>query len=325
MTPIEGVDYAWSRPDPVGLYAAGKRFASRYVGLGSNPPPQWPADPGKHLTPDEARALTAAGLSIVANAEGAADGALGGWNTGVEHARSAHAMAVACGMPPDRPIYFSVDFQPTDAQLKGPVADYLLGAASELGGGTSRVGVYGSYKTIAFCAANGLARWLWQTYAWSAGQWHPAAHVQQYRNGVTLAGADSIDLDRAMVADFGQWMGDEDMDAEQARQLANLDALNSALLGGLDKVTVRLQDGTSKEFPLALVRDAAAAANAAKTAAERPYIDPVAAAAALATSPEFLPRLIDGLAAKMPAPGLTAEQVRVIVREEIDKTRLAGT
>lgn len=203
--PTEGVDYAWSRPDPVALAAAGKRFVSRYVGPGSE---------GKHLTRAEADALIAAGLAVVSNAEGAADGALGGFNAGVDHARSAHAMAVQCGMPPDRPIYFSVDFQPTDTQLKGPVADYLLGAASVLGAGNARVGVYGSYKTVAFCAANGLAQWLWQTYAWSSWRdpdgvtrvhWHPAAHVQQYFNGWSIGGVGSIDLDRATVADFGQW------------------------------------------------------------------------------------------------------------------------
>ena len=226
---VEGVDYAWSRPDPAQLYAAGKRFASRYVGPGSD---------GKHLHPDEAQALAAAGLSIVANAEGSAGGALGGWSTGVDHAQSAHTMAVACGMPADRPIYFSVDFE-VSAEQWPVVKAYLDGAASVVG--RRRVGVYGGYWTIRMAADGGWAGWFWQTFAWSIWadgdgvsrvHWHPAAHVQQYKNGVSIAGADSLDLDRAVMADFGQW--GVDMDAEQIRWLNNLQLELSQKLTGKD-------------------------------------------------------------------------------------------
>jgi hypothetical protein len=33
--PVEGVDYAWSRPDIPALASSGKRFACRYGGPGS--------------------------------------------------------------------------------------------------------------------------------------------------------------------------------------------------------------------------------------------------------------------------------------------------
>jgi hypothetical protein len=76
----EGVDYSSTRPNPQQLYAAGKRFVVRYGGPGGD----W-----KHLTAAEAASLTGAGLALVANGEGAADGLLGGWDVGVLWARSA--------------------------------------------------------------------------------------------------------------------------------------------------------------------------------------------------------------------------------------------
>jgi hypothetical protein len=211
---IEGVDYAWARPTVASLVAAGKKFACRYGGPGSA---------GKQLDPAEAVALAAHGLSIVANAEGTADGLAGGWAVGEAWARDAEEHFARCGMPAGRPIYLSVDFDATDSQLKGPVADALLGAGHVLGAG--RVGVYGGYKTIVWARANGLASWFWQTYAWSAGRWAPGNHIEQYDNGVSLGGG-NIDLNRALKADYGQWVptggSGEDMTPEQATQLKDL-------------------------------------------------------------------------------------------------------
>lgn len=192
---IEGVDYAWSRPSPAGLWAAGKVFACRYVGQGSA---------GKRLTAAEAGALRAAGVAIVSNVEGTADGLLGGFSVGRTWAQTAHAEAVACGMPPSRPIYLSADFDVTATQWSS-VRSALLGAADVLG--IDRVGVYGSYNACAWARRDGVARWFWQTYAWSAGNWAPGVHIQQYRNNVSVAGTAGIDLDRAMTTDYGQWGG----------------------------------------------------------------------------------------------------------------------
>ncbi len=50
----------------------------------------------------------------------------------------------------------------------------------------------------------GAITWGWQTYAWSGGMWEPRAHIRQYHNSVNLAGA-SVDYNRSMQADFGQW------------------------------------------------------------------------------------------------------------------------
>jgi len=211
---VEGVDYAWQRPTVARLVAAGKRFACRYVGPGSE---------GKQLDRAEARALSAAGIAIVANAEGADGGMLGGRPVGRSWAREAHDHAVACGMWPPRPIYLSCDFDVTARQWPA-VREALAGAAEVLGHG--RVGLYGSYRAISWAVRDHAAAWLWQTYAWSSNpdetiNWHPRAHLRQYRNEVALGGG-IVDLDRSMVADFGQWMIGDDMTPEQAQELKDI-------------------------------------------------------------------------------------------------------
>jgi len=244
QVPIEGVDYAWSRPDPAGLYAAGKRFASRYLSHDRT---------GKNLTAAEAEALGAAGIAVVCNWEWRAGDAKGGFAAGAEYAAEAARQAAACGMPAGRPIYFSIDYDPAGSY--GPIDAYFQGIGSVLP--VSQIGAYGGYGTIDHLLGAGLIRWAWQTFAWSGGQWHPGAHVQQYRNGVTVAGGD-LDLDRAMVADYGQWIPGkdaEDMTPEQARQLFNLDRLNTALLLDADEVT-GLDDGQGNRvsYPLMVVQ-----------------------------------------------------------------------
>jgi hypothetical protein len=196
---VRGVDYAWDRPRPTGLAAAGKKFACRYGGPGSA---------GKQLDPAEARALRAAGLSIVANAEGAEGGLLGGFTVGAAWARSANAHFRRCGMPAGRPIYLSVDFDVTAAQWPR-VANALRGAASVIG--PARVGVYGGLRAVRWARRDHVARWFWQTYAWSGGVWAAGNHIEQYNNNVPLAGG-TVDLNRAHPADYGQWKPGEEVD-----------------------------------------------------------------------------------------------------------------
>src|SRR5262249_53547601 len=127
----EGVDFAFAHPSPAGLFAAGKRFAMRYIGPGTD---------SKHLHAAERDALWGAGLDICLLAEQGAQSALGGYPEGVSEARSALAAARALGAPDSVPIYFAVDFDVTAGQWP-TVAAYLGGCGSVIG--TSRVGAYG--------------------------------------------------------------------------------------------------------------------------------------------------------------------------------------
>lgn len=189
---IEGVDYSWDRPNPHTLYTAGKRFAIRYLSYDTT---------GKNLTYAESNALFHAGLSVVCNWEYNVHDALGDHDTGVTHAHSAWVEATSVGKPPGRPIYFSVDFDASAAQLV-KVAAYLRGCADEIG--VYNVGVYGGYNTIDYCYKHKVADWFWQTYAWSGSKIHKQAHIYQYSNGHVIGGG-KVDYDRAIKADFGQW------------------------------------------------------------------------------------------------------------------------
>jgi len=197
---IEGVDYSWGRPAPADLTAAGKWFACRYLSY---------SDTGKNLTAEEADELIAEGIAVVSNWEWDWGDALGGYTAGVEYATEAKRQHEQCGGPPEAPIYFSVDFD-MGMSDEATVGQYFAGIASILP--MERIGIYGGYDTIVSAVDHGWARWLWQTYAWSYGQWHPDAHIRQYQNGVIVAGAE-VDLNQATTEKYGQW-GVDDVSAE---------------------------------------------------------------------------------------------------------------
>jgi len=188
---MEGVDYSTARPNLDQLWAAGKRFVSRYLAYTPN---------AKVLTKTELTALHAKGFGVVLNWEQATGDMGRGRDVGVAHATEALKQANALGAPASVPIYFSADFD-TNATSRGAVAAYLDGCASVLG--LARVGVYGEADVIdAMIPAH--ATWGWQTYAWSTGRVSDKAHFYQYKNGVQLAGADT-DLNRSLKDSFGAW------------------------------------------------------------------------------------------------------------------------
>jgi hypothetical protein len=174
------------------LHAAGYTFAARYLSYDTT---------GKNLTASEASALQAAGVDVVANWEYGASDALNGSARGASDAQEALRQANAAGMPAGRPIYFSVDFDATEAQ-QAAINDYFDGVASVLG--LARTGAYGGFYPIQRLFNAGKITWGWQTYAWSGGQWDSRAQVRQTLNGVTIAGGE-CDIDEAQTNDFGQW------------------------------------------------------------------------------------------------------------------------
>jgi hypothetical protein len=188
----EGVDFSFSQPSPLGLKKAGKIFACVYGGPGSV---------GKQPTLEYVQALHACGIATVALAEGAVRGALRGRGQGRDDAARALLHFAQLGMPTDRPIFFAVDWDATDVELR-MIESYFAGVEEVLP--LSRIGVYGGIRTIDWALGEVIASWGFQAYAWSNGQWHPRAHIRQYRNHVPLAGGE-VDLCRSMTTDFGQW------------------------------------------------------------------------------------------------------------------------
>lgn len=221
---IEGVDYAWARPSPAGLYAAGKRFAARYL---------YGSTAGKALTKSELDALHAAGLDVVLIWEQQAAEAKGGYAAGQDRARRAADCVRSLGAPADTAVYFCVDYDETQLSR---ARDYFRGVTSVWPHG--RTGIYAGQRVIQAAKDQGWCRWLWQTYAWSGGVWVPGAHLQQYRNGVTVAGGD-VDLCRAMTAQFGQWNagGDDMLSRDDVRTLATTDGVFAAPPTAHDRAT----------------------------------------------------------------------------------------
>lgn len=192
-----GLDYAWTpHPSTSAMTAAGYTFAVRYLSY----------SPAKNLTQDEAQALTAAGIAVVCNWEAALDGPRQGFGQGAMDAAEAARLAAACGMPGDRPIYFSVDWDVQSSDMEA-VNAYFDGVASVIG--VARTGTYSSYDALGWLLASGRIRWAWQSCsaAFSNGRNrspYPGIQLWQNRTPFTFDGAD-VDGDQALTPDFGQW------------------------------------------------------------------------------------------------------------------------
>ncbi|REE95306.1 DUF1906 domain-containing protein [Thermomonospora umbrina] len=217
---VFGIDYAWGRPGVAALKRAGAKFVCRYVSHDTT---------GKNLTRKEADELSAAGLWLVVVWETTARRALSGRSGGAADAEDADRMARACGMPPERPIYFAVDFDASSAQ-QDRINAYLDGAAGVIG--RERVGLYGGYGPVKRCLDAGKATWAWQTYAWSKGRWDRRAHIQQYSNSHELNGV-SVDYNRAVKGDYGQWrVGETPSEDDMPDYVSVGAAAGQALPGG---------------------------------------------------------------------------------------------
>jgi hypothetical protein len=189
-----GVDYySGSIPAtfPEALRRAGKTFAMRYLS----------ETPAKNLSRGEAEKLAKAGVDVGVVWETAATRALSGRTGGEQDARTAEGQAKACGMPPGRPIYFAVDFDPSPAQLPA-IREYFEGAASVLG--KEHTGVYGGFAAVKDCLDSGVVGFGWQTAAWSGPNVDPRAQLYQHAQQATIDGV-QVDLDDAMHADYGGW------------------------------------------------------------------------------------------------------------------------
>lgn len=185
----EGIDYAWDKPSVNAIKSAGKEFVCRYLSH----------SPSKDITKHEANTLAVNNIWIVVVWETSANRARGSYTDGQADANFAESLANDLDMPSDRPIYFAVDWDANGAECH----DYFQGVANILG--VERTGVYAGFKPIRYLATAGLAKWFWQTYAWSYGQWYDGNHIIQYRNDVNIDGSD-CDLDRSLKDDYGQWM-----------------------------------------------------------------------------------------------------------------------
>lgn len=189
---IRGVDFSWSRPPVALLKSEQVSWVGRYVSV--------PHDT-KNLTPDEAAVYRANGIGIVTLFETVAMRAMGGYAAGFHDAVSARQQGTDCGQPLNTPIYYTVDFPATAGQLL-TVGQYFRGIndAERI----APVGVYGPFEVVEYLATQHLVQYVWQTYAWSRGQWSTTADIRQITNGIVWNGY-TVDIDDAEQDDFGRW------------------------------------------------------------------------------------------------------------------------
>lgn len=144
----------------------GLDFVARYY---RTPGSRWPA-----LSANEAKALSALGLNVVAVFESHSHHrdyfsyARGYWD-----AMQAAQQAKAVGQPGGSAIYFAVDFNAQEPDIRGPVDQYFRGIAAGFAAAAPtpeyRVGVYGSGAVCAYLKRARLAQYAWlsNSNAWS--------------------------------------------------------------------------------------------------------------------------------------------------------------
>lgn len=186
----KGCDYTSNNMTVAALKASGISFVCRYL---SGHPGGW-----KELSKSEAQRYTDGGILVVSNWE--TDGKpVNTVAKGEADAKAALQEALACGMPENRPIYFSID---SDV----PVAskdNYFTGCRNVLG--AERVGLYGSSGIVRHVMGKGLAKWGWRTMStgWTGGSDTTGMQIRQTHQ--TRVGGILVDMDDGLTPDVGGW------------------------------------------------------------------------------------------------------------------------
>lgn len=189
-----GFDYEY-RIAPSALRAAGCSVVFRYT---MPQTPYWV----KALRNAEAAELLGAGFPVVSNFESSADRMRGGAAAGREDALQLVADWSALGAPRGLVGWFSADWDVQPSEVAACLA--YLNAAAVVLGGRRYVGCYGGFRVCKAAADGGFG--IWQTVAWSRGQWDPRAAARQTGGQRTVGGV-SVDVNViANLAGLGAWM-----------------------------------------------------------------------------------------------------------------------
>ncbi|MEV0295294.1 DUF1906 domain-containing protein [Nocardia sp. NPDC050710] len=198
------IDYAGGVPSADAIREAGHIGVIRYVS-DRRPGAEWME--GKPLRAAEVDALHAAGLTIVSNyqfGKGSTADWRGGLEAGKRHAQRGLELHRAAGGPDDRPIYASIDDNPSAVDFATMIAPYLLGWESVVG--KANVGIYANSPTIDLALAAGLGSWYWQ-HNWGTpkGFVHSAAHLHQFEIDKRAVDGVGVDLNSVLKPEYGQW------------------------------------------------------------------------------------------------------------------------
>lgn len=187
---VRGFDFSWSQPPASAVKAYGGHYVMVYISPTS--------DRGKHVSRAQIDAYRAGGVNVGLIYETTASRALGGTSAGRADALAVNRALDRLGLPRSTVVYSgAIDFD-VQARHKGVVAAYLDAQANIRG--KALVGVYGEYTAINWAASWGYTQ-LWQTYAWSGGNWSNNAILRQVHNGYKLSGRYDTDLNYSLRPD----------------------------------------------------------------------------------------------------------------------------
>lgn len=198
------LDYSAGVPSAQSIRAAGHVGAIRYVS-DRRPDANWMV--GKPVRASEVNALTAAGLQVVSCYQ-FGKGATADWREkyegGRKHAARGLQLHREAGGPERRPIYASIDDNPSPWETENLVKPYLQGWASVVG--NQNLGIYGNTKVIDAMIAAGVGTWFWQ-HNWGSpsGYVHPRAHLHQFEIDKRKIDGVGVDVNSILAVDYGQW------------------------------------------------------------------------------------------------------------------------
>lgn len=196
--PLYGLDEDWSKVDPSTARTQGFHFIVGYVSQDHT---------GKNITRAQIDSAHAHGLDVALVFEYAPESARSGAYGGTVDAGIACYNAWALRAPQGMTIYFAIDYDARTGSEMATVAQYLIAAQKVCAAKGYRVGAYAGYYVCLFLADHGFDGFLWQTYAWSRGQWESSVVLRQVENSIHV-GTAVVDRDEQMRPLFGQWRPD---------------------------------------------------------------------------------------------------------------------
>lgn len=210
-----GVDFAYGAAgDGPAIAAAGHTFVMRYV--------PYPGAAGKEITAAQIEEYRAAGLDIGLVFESWPQRPLEGFNAGREDAGWCLVAQDILGLPAAMAFYFAIDFDTIPDHLD-EIEAYFRGVLTRLP--FTRVGVYGEGDVVDYCLGIGVAKYAWQTKAWSGNYVSEAADILQHlHSGIAPPiNGHPVDGNVAYTLDFGQWPGEDELDRESRNAVFGTD------------------------------------------------------------------------------------------------------
>ena len=215
------LDYSEGRPGAAAIKRAGYGGAVRYIGFPSRV---------KCTNAAELADFARHGLGMALVYEDHDEDWLGGFARGREAGSRARTHANQIGFPRDRPIYVAVDRDVVTSGEFATMVEYVRGASQTLAG-IRVTGVYGEHDVCVRVQRAGVARWFWQSRAWSGTppRLFPGRHLFQ-RAGLTEVNGIGCDINDVLQRDWGQHPED-DMQLTDRVDWDRINALGPGFLG----------------------------------------------------------------------------------------------